>query len=234
MTQELWRSSGGSVVGTLTFAYDDAGNLTGASNNDGTSTYTYTMAYDAGNRVSSVNEPFSKTLTFSYDAAGNRTRMQDSGSGVVTSTFNTLNLLSSRQVTGGGATLRADYAYTARHQIGTITRYDTLVGTKVGEGIYAYDDAMRLTTLTHKNGAGTTLASYVFNYDAGSRITSQSIAGTTTTFSYSAADQLTGDGTTTWGYDANGNRNTSGSVPTTGNRLTTAGRKGDAALSGKH
>jgi RHS repeat-associated protein len=226
LTQELWKNSGGTVVGTLAFSYDDAGNLTGTDKTDGVDTYQYTLTYDQLNRPETVAEPFDKTLTFSYDAAGNRTNLLNSYNGVITSTFNNLNLLSSRQIVDGdGHAFRVDLEYTNRHQIGTMTRYDDAAGTdKIGESLYTYDNAMRLTNINHKNGAGTSLASYIYSYDAGSRLSTQKIsAGAVTTFSYDTVDQLSGDGATTWTYDSAGNRTSQGSSPTTGNRLSDDG-----------
>ncbi len=47
----------------------------------------YTLAYDAGDRVSAVNQPFGVTQTFTYDGTGNRTAVQDSFGGVTTSGY---------------------------------------------------------------------------------------------------------------------------------------------------
>jgi len=57
----------------LTFTYDNNGNQLTAADGAGT----YTLSYDALNRVTVVNEPFSQTLTFTYDARSNR----DGGAG---------------------------------------------------------------------------------------------------------------------------------------------------------
>src|SRR5262249_930501 len=43
------------------------------------------------------------------------------------------------------------------------------------------------------------------------------------TYTYDANGQLTGDGTSTYSYDDNGNRNMSGYTVTTGNRISTDG-----------
>jgi hypothetical protein len=50
-----------------------------------------------------------------------------------------------------------------------------------------------------------------------------STLGPTRNYSYDDASQLTGDGTSTWTFDANGNRTNSGYQTTSGNRLSTDG-----------
>ena len=79
-------------------------------------------------------EPFALRLTFSYDAVNNRTLVQDSLGGVLTSVFDSLNRLSSRQFGGTSQTpLRMDLTYTAQDYVATQTRYSDLAGTnKIG------------------------------------------------------------------------------------------------------
>jgi YD repeat-containing protein len=66
-TGETWVVSG-STVNTQTFTYDAADNRTVAQDANGT----YTMAYDALNRMISEQDPFRQVF---YDAAGNRTQV---------------------------------------------------------------------------------------------------------------------------------------------------------------
>src|SRR5205814_1134719 len=126
------------------------------------------MAYDALNRVTAVQEPFSQTLTFSYDAAGNRTLVQDSQGGTTTTVYDDANRLTSRQSGGSGLTpVREDFTYTATHQLATTTRYSDLAGTtKVGSATYSYDNDNRLTNLQQFNGGGSLLSNLTYTYDA--------------------------------------------------------------------
>ena len=48
------------------------------------------MAYDAGNRMTLVNEPFGATLTMAYDNLGNRTQVQDLSNGQLAGGFSAL------------------------------------------------------------------------------------------------------------------------------------------------
>jgi hypothetical protein len=89
-------------------------------------------------------------------------RVEDSAGGFVSSLYINLNLLARRDPTAAGSKeLRIDETYTTRNQIDTITRSDDIAGlTKIGTSKYTYDDA-RLANINHKNGARTSLASYV-------------------------------------------------------------------------
>jgi RHS repeat-associated protein len=217
---ETWQS-GGSTVNTLTYSYDNNGNMLTAANNAGT----VTMTYDRLDRLATQQGPFGVLVTSTYDAAGNRTLLQDSFGGVLTSVYDAANRLTSRQFGGSGQTpLRMDLGYTVRDQIASETRYSDLAGTQlVGSSAYSYDGAERLTHLQHLNGSSSNLANYTYTYDLASRVTSETLNGTTTSYSYDATDQLTNDTTTTYSYDGTGNRTMTGYQTGTGNQLLNDG-----------
>src|SRR5262249_53058588 len=160
LTTETWYDVNGNVVGTNTFSYDAVGNQLTALNGNGT----YTLSYDALNRVTVANEPFGKTLTFSYDAVGNRTQVQDSAGGIETSTYDAHNRLSLRKFSGISSTVvRVDLTYQSNGLLDTLTRYSDLAGsTKVGATTYLYDAVSRVTGINHYNGSGTALATYAY------------------------------------------------------------------------
>ena len=143
----------------------------------------------------------------------------------------------------GGLT---SYAYNFRDwltdikQSGTgLTRFTDLAGSAtVLVTASTYDDADRLTNLTHKTAGGTTRASYGYTLDAASRLTSEARTWTTASgtasdtlgYTYTNDSQLTGVSHSngsfaaeSFGYDANGNRNTTGYGTGTGNRLSADG-----------
>ncbi len=109
-----------------------------------------------------------------------------------------------------------------------------MAGTQlVVTGVYGYDGAGRLKTLTYSQG-GNTFASYGLNYDALNRLTSFTNGQHTSenaTFSYDADSQLKGatrSGTSeSYAYDVNGNRTSANGstygTPGTDNRLSTDG-----------
>ena len=152
---------------------------------------------------------------------------------MVTSVYNSDNLLTSRELGGTGVTaLRADFTYDSANEMTSETRYANLAGTTVvGVTSYGYDTSGNLTTITLQNSSGTTLAYYDYQYDNDNRVTQESWASTTSTgtlsgsvtYGYDAASQLTKDGSTTYSYDDNGNRTNSGYSTGTGNELTTDG-----------
>ena len=226
-----WKNSSGTVVNTLTYTYDQNGNMLTAADTNGTITF----AYDNRDRVTVQTDVHGVTLTFSYDAADRRTLVQDSLGGTVTSVYDAANRLTSRQL-GAVGTLtnaaRVDFAYNKRDALTTLTRFSDAAGTTVvGTTIYSYDNANRVTTILHDNASNATLSYYAYNYDAADRVTSQNWkTGSTTgaeTYTYDAASQLltdaTASGTSTYTYDANGNRTIAGYQTGTGNELTNDG-----------
>jgi RHS repeat-associated protein len=219
-TGEVWKDSGGTTVNTLTFTYDNNGNQTVAQDSHGA----YTLTYDADNRVSTVKDMWGVLLTMTWDANGNRTKLEDSLGGTQTSTYDAVNRLTSRTELASGATMVYNQTFTVRNQVATATRYTGATGTtKIGETDYTYDDAGRVTNILQKDGGTTTLSNLTYSYDLASRETTQVLNGTTTTYSYDNTNQLTGDGTNSPTYDANGNRTNTGYTTGTGNQMTNDG-----------
>jgi YD repeat-containing protein len=123
---------------------------------------------------------------------------------------------------------RVDFAYNALGQFTGITRYADLAGSDlVATTEYTFDNAHRLTALSHEKGS-TVLSDYAWAYDTAGRVTSTVNADGTDTFSYDDNGQLTAtdsDYQTDEGfsYDANGNRTNSGYDTGTNNRLLSDG-----------
>ena len=234
-TTETW--VGASPANTATTTYDAAGRVTGVQ--DASSTYAF--GYDAANRPTTADDLGTPDLprvilTSGYDPAGNRTSLTDGLGGVNGSTYDVRDELTSLTQSGTGVTpKRADFAYDAAGRRTSLTRYSDLAGaTTVLATAYAYDAADRLTSLTHETAltGGTVVASSGYTLDNADRLTSESRTwnggASTDTVGYAYTDngQLTGVTHTNaafanevFGYDANGNRNTTGYSTTTGNRL---------------
>jgi RHS repeat-associated protein len=110
---------------------------------------------------------------------------------------------------------------------------ESLAGSFYHRGVlanYGYDNAGRLTTLTYQQigGAGSSLATYAYGYDTANRLTSETLNnGTPTSYGYDTTNQLTtvtnASGTTTYGYDLNGNRTNTNYVTGGNNELTADG-----------
>jgi RHS repeat-associated protein len=225
VTTVVWLNSAGTHVNTLTYKYDADNNLTAASASSGT----YTMTYDALDRVSTVKEPFSQTLTYAYDSDNNRTLITDSQKGVTTAVYNKADLLVTQLFGGTSQTpLRVDLTYNSNEQVATVIRYSNLTATAtVGSTTYSYDTNERLTSIQDRNSAGSLIANFTYTYDKADRVTSEQLNGATTTYAYDARSDLTSvatsSGTTTYNFDANGNPNNSGDNVGTENQLTTDG-----------
>jgi RHS repeat-associated protein len=222
LTGETWLATGGTIVlNTQSWSYDNNGNILTAADNVGT----YTLGYDALNRLTSQTDVFGLGLTFSYDSADRQTVVQDSLGGTLTSVYDNANRLTSRQFSGNSMQLRIDPGYNNRNDLTSLTRYGTTGTTMVvGTTTYGIDDAGRVTAITHQNGSSATLSYYNASYDAADRITQETwgSGGTTGThvYSYDKVNQLLSDGSTTYSYDLNGNR-TMGSYTTgTNNQIT--------------
>ncbi len=236
-TAETW--VGSSPSNTITTTYDAAGRTTGVG--DAFSQYAY--GYDAASRPTSVDDLGTPglprvVLTSAYDAADNRTALSDGLGGQDAYTYNARNRLAGLSQSGtsgsGIAPERVAIAYDAADRMTSLTRYSDPAGTQVvAATTSAYDGADRLTTQTNRTAGGATISSYGYTLDAAGRLTQEArtwnggSATDTATFGYTADDQLTSAAHTNasfaaegFGYDANGNRNTTGYSTGTGNRLT--------------
>ncbi len=131
-----------------------------------------------------------------------------------------------RRQCGDGEAVAIDY--NALNQRTKLTRYQSTGSSNlVASTDYTYDTVNRLSSLTHKQNA-TVLAGYTYGYDGLSRPTSMSsVIDGLSTFSYDAASQVVGadhasssQADESYGYDLNGNRNTSGYVTASNNQTT--------------
>ncbi|MFN9912381.1 MAG: hypothetical protein ACK53L_07345, partial [Pirellulaceae bacterium] len=171
----------------------------------------------------------------SFDIVGNRTELRVRGYGTVDFrniySYDKLNRLTeviqTNQV-GGNQVLpkRVTMAYNALGQRTQIARFQsTGTANPVATTDFTYDTANRLSGMAHKQGA-TNLIKYGYTYDPLSRWACvQSTLDGLTSYSYSQNDELQGATNTgapneSYGYDANGNRNTTGFTTTTDNRMT--------------
>jgi RHS repeat-associated protein len=180
-----------------------------------------TMAYDAGNQLTSITYSDGVTPNVSaitYDADGQRTGMTD-GTGTSTWTWDGLHRLTS-YTNGAGATVSYDYrspngGYDLRNQVGHIA-YPNGVGTVTR----AYDSDGRLSSVMDWSGGTVT-----FSYDADSNLISQTTPSSpvvTDTYGFNATDQVSsvsdsnGSGTlfsASYARDGNGQVSSDSSLP---------------------
>ncbi|MEU5420300.1 ricin-type beta-trefoil lectin domain protein [Streptomyces sp. NPDC020667] len=199
--------------GTVTYAYTEQGALASVTTPRGrTTTYTHDAA---GNRTA-VTTPLGEKTTFRYDAAGRVTAMTDPRGNVAgaepaafttTYTYEGRGLLSAATDPLGHTTA---YGYDGA---GRLTSVKDPAGRITA---YAYDSSGRLTETTNPAGK-----KQIRTYDANGNLASVSDAlGNRTTYAYDKANRLisvvsprgNASGanaaayTTSYGYDANGNR----------------------------
>lgn len=216
------------ATGTTNYAYDKNGRITMLAAPQGTIRYTYDKR---GRRVRLVAP--TQTLNYAYDPVGRLTGIKRNGASVVQYVYNALGNVQS--ATNGNGIVTA-YAYdndglltdvvTAKGALPLREIHYTLDagGRRTGEtaenftASYAFDALDRLIGAT-LNVAGTP-KTYAYTYDAaGNRLTANE-AGTLTTFTYDAANQIatingnavthdaagrfTSDGTDAFAWDALG------------------------------
>ncbi|HEY2415095.1 MAG TPA: RHS repeat-associated core domain-containing protein [Pirellulaceae bacterium] len=233
-TAEKWLAANSSTLRTINYSFDAASQMTGASDPD--STYAYT--YDADSRLTSstnANTPGAPTVAFAYtyDAADNRLGRSDTISGQAKGTtgylYDVLNRMTRVTQSGNGITdKRVDFTYDAASQMTGVARFSDLAGAQsVAASAYVYDNAGRLTSLTHTHAASP-IAQYAWTYDAANRVTQATLPDGTTNFTYDEADQLKSADNSfqtdeNFTYDPNGNRTNTGYQTNPNNQLKSDG-----------
>ena len=216
-TTSLPPSEGGSV----TYEYDNAGNVTKVS--DSAAAGEATLAYDALDRPTSVTDARGRSVALAYDKAGNRTSVTDPNSVKTIYAFDNLNRVTGvTHGEGAGAQDVATYTWLDAQRVSEITRPSNSTQTT-----YDYDTAGRLIKLTHGSTgspqAQLAAVSYTYHPGAMDLKSSQLEEGPAgpefTSYSYDAAGRLSNwkryagsaatgpyEQQTTLTYDAVGNR----------------------------
>lgn len=188
---------------TVQFAYDDAGNLTGLTDENGNTT---SFTYDSLNRLTGITEPDpdgdgpleSPVSTFAYDERGNLASATDAAGSTSRSVYDALDRLI-QQIDDDDNLLQFRYdakgnLLTTIDPLGNITRnvYDTRdrliesVDPDGGVTSFSYDAASNLTSLTDPVGNETT-----FSYDVRNRLVSETDPlGNPIAYEYDLVDNL--------------------------------------------
>jgi RHS repeat-associated protein len=240
------------LLNTETFAYDGNGNLVKVTDRKGQVT---TLQYDGLNRqtfagfgttVSGGTTSYSSSITYTYDAGNRITKIEDTRGGTISRTYDDLDRLKSETApnspTGGvvytydnadrratmkvGSLSTVNYTYNNANQPTAITQGTSSVGftyDSVGrpktltlpDGIvqtYGYDEANELASIAYTKGTST-LGDLAYGYDRAGRRTAVwgtyartgLPTATNAMGSYNANNQLTSWNGTTLSYDLNGN-----------------------------
>jgi RHS repeat-associated protein len=208
---------------TVNYNYDSVGRLTSASNAD----VTYSYAYDNADRVTSVTDSRGYTIAYRYDLLGNRTAMtlqpNTPDQRITTYGYDSAGRLTTIGSNAGVFT----YGYD------TLGRRTSIKYPNNITAAYVYDDASRLTSLTH-SAPSATIASYSYTHDNVGNRTSKA-ATEFEQYLYDTVYRLltvTAPKPETLSYDQVGNRNSgpgakdSGYLYNAGNQMT-RGRKLD-------
>ena len=175
----------------VTYSYDAAGRLAGLTDGSGNSIVGY--IYDATGQLQRKNNGNGTYATYQYDVSGQMKRLTN---------FTPSNSIDSR----------FDYNYDALGRAVTITSLD-------GQWTNTYDGSGQLTRAVFASNDTLTVPNQnlQFDYDAAGNRTSTVVNGLTTAYVTNNLNQYASAGTTTYGYDADGNqiRRTDGPVTTT-------------------
>ena len=241
-TQQQWMDAAPVAVNTIATTYN--ADLRVASITDDDSAYAFTwddagrlLTTDNAGTAGVPNV----VLTSVYDALGRQTSLTATIDGtadfVNTYVYDVNDRVTSLTQTDGSPTAgsvvsdkRVGLTYDNSGRFSTITRYEDLTATdEIATSTYGYDATGRLSSLNHTTVvAGSpnpvTLSGYAWTWDSADRITSYtSVLDGSVAFGYDSTGQLTSEArtdtagttvTSTFSYDANGNR-TSASEPGT-------------------
>jgi RHS repeat-associated protein len=191
-------------VKTVTFAYDNLGNLT--SYDDGTTSGTY--QYDDLSRklLEMVNYgPFAKTIGYEYYANGTKRSFTGPDGTTYAYTYDPNNQVSSINIPGVGQITYNTYQWTRPTLM-------TLPGGTRKE--MSYDALMRTNTLVAKDPGGNSVLSYQYGYDRMDNIVNKATEHGSYTYGYDSLYRLAGAVSPVlpqenYTYDPVGNRLTS-------------------------
>jgi RHS repeat-associated protein len=191
--------------GTTTYTYDAHGNLHTATDAGGTTTLTY----DSADRLTRVTYPDGKFLQIGYDANGRRTQTVDQTGFTTNYAYDAAGRLAT--VKDGSGALIAAYTYDAA---GRLSEKDLGNGTCT---VYAYDPTGNVLSVVNHGPHpapgvdGPVNSRFDYTYDKDGQVLTETTLTGTTTYGYDADGQLTsaslpGGRLITYAYDAAGNR----------------------------
>ena len=179
---------------TVTYVTNGVGQPTSITGQGSTTTY----GYDTQGRLATVADSIAGNFGYTYDPASGQLATLSRPNGVDDHLRFDANqrLVARDALNASGDTLNlADYTYNSAGLRDSMTD-------PTGTHTYTYDANGRLTAVSNPAGSGQ--VDEAFSYDALGNRTSWN-DNPASVVSYNQADQLTGDATTTYGYDNEGN-----------------------------
>ncbi len=183
----------GNFSKTVSYTYDPVGNRKTMTYPEG---QVVTYSWDGVNRLTTLQDSAVGSWTFQYDAGSRRTRLTHPSGLNTTYTHDKANRVTKLETkTSGGALVESfNYPY---DDVGNRL---SIIEESGNTTTYAYDNVYRLKSESYTGGL-------VINYSydgVGNRLTEVRNAATTS-YTYDADNRLMARGTTTYGYDDNGN-----------------------------
>ena len=198
------------VLGTnFSFAYDAAGRMTGMSDEQGQTTW----SFDELNRPLQMTNPRGR-VNYVYDDDHRKLGQSVNGGPTWTYSYDVVGRLNTLQTPWNTTTT---FLYDAANRMVQQTNGNGIVSN------YAYDTQSRIAAIRNRTSSDQPYFNFVYGYDAGGRVTSQTYSdGSRTTFGYDGADQLINETrnnvySLAYTYDHNGNRLTRQGTGSIGN-----------------
>ncbi len=194
------------AIQSIAFTWDPNSNLVDAVESYASGSRVTHHEWDHFDRLDLVTDGYGKVLDYGYDLNGNRTSLTDPDGAVTAYVYDGLNRLDTVSLPGGAG--NADYDW---YRNGLLWRVVYPNGTLA---TYDFDDANRVVAIDNRGPGGATLSSYGYGYDGnGNRAFQHETNGgalETTSYGYDLDDRLWQvaypDQTTTYSFDAVGNR----------------------------
>ena len=167
-------------VKTVTFTYDEAGNLTAYDDGRTSGRYTYDAVYRKTEETVDYGL-FAKTIAYTYYGNGLKRSYTDPEGVIYTYTYNANNQLSEVHIPGHDAITYASYQWTRPEII-------TLPGGSTRE--FRYDPLMRVKRIASRDPEQNVIMEYRYDYDRMSNVTLKATEHGTYHYDYDGLDRL--------------------------------------------
>ncbi|MEI6795842.1 MAG: RHS repeat-associated core domain-containing protein [Methanomassiliicoccales archaeon] len=212
------------ALGSISYQYDSRHRATRISEKINSTVYSIGYTYGDDDSVSSATYPDGRTISYLYDAYGRNVDIKSGAVTLLNVTYNRDDSVASKRDYDGG--IKTFYTYNSRGLISRIVtkNYNDAIQLDL---TYTYDnkgnvatitDAQRTTTeryyydhadrLIRATGDWNLVTTLTYTYDSmGNRLTKNEGTPTPVNYSYDGSSnrRLTSDGTSSYGYDTNGN-----------------------------
>jgi len=194
---------------TVSYGYDAVGNLVSRTDSGGTEKRTY----DSINEPVSVTDQGGATTTLGYDADHRNTTVQYPNGVTETFAYNGSGLTLSVTATNASGTRLTSYTYGYVNPAtnSATSKIYTAVDVAGNTTRYTYDSVGRLTAAVQTNSSGQSTTSYQYAFDPDGNLASQTVGGTSTSFTNDSDNQMVGAGGVAYSYDGAGNLTGNGS-----------------------